>query len=76
MQIASTFRASDGGERFATIFSIIDTCRKNRKVTKAGLTVKSSAEDVIYISRNIYKVILDDGQKIISEITKKDRKLL
>jgi len=29
MQIAGTFRASDGGERFATIFSIIDTCRKN-----------------------------------------------
>ena len=29
MQIAGTFRASDGGERFATIFSIIDSCRKN-----------------------------------------------
>jgi transposase len=29
MQIAGTFRANDGGERFATIFSIIDTCRKN-----------------------------------------------
>lgn len=29
MQIAGTFRARDGGERFATIFSIIDTCRKN-----------------------------------------------
>ncbi|NQT58521.1 MAG: hypothetical protein HQ557_06020, partial [Bacteroidetes bacterium] len=38
--------------------------------------VKYSAEDVIDISRNIYKVILDDGQQIISEISKKDRELL
>jgi len=61
---------------FLNHISLLQFYTLNRKITKAGLTVKYSAEDVIDISRNIYKVILDDGQQIISEISKKDRELL
>jgi hypothetical protein len=48
----------------------------NQKIISSGITGSYSAEDIIDICRNIYKVVLDDGQQIISEVAKPDRELL
>ena len=71
-------RSNDHIEAWAFLnhISLLQFSTQNWKITKAGLTVKYSAEYILDISRNIYKVILDDGQQIISEIAKKDRELL
>jgi len=56
--------------------SLLQFYSLNRKIFQTGLTHSYSAEDVIDVCRNIYKVILDDGQEIISEVSKTDRDLL
>jgi hypothetical protein len=48
----------------------------NQKIISSGITGSYSAEDIIDICRNIYKVVLDDGQQIISEVAKPNRELL
>jgi transposase len=45
------------------------------QIKKKNLCDKYTPEDIINISKNIYKIIFHDGQEIISEITQKEKAL-
>ncbi len=48
----------------------------NQKIISSGTTGSFSPEDIIDTFRTIYKVVLDDGQQIISEVAKPDQEEL
>ncbi|MES1923625.1 hypothetical protein MHBO_005233 [Bonamia ostreae] len=45
------------------------------QIKEKDLSNKYTPEDIINISKNIYKIVLDDGQEIISETTQKEKDL-
>ncbi|NCD26808.1 MAG: hypothetical protein EOL86_14630 [Deltaproteobacteria bacterium] len=45
------------------------------QIKEKNLSNKYTPEDIINISRNIYKIVLDDGQEIISETSQKEKDL-
>ena len=61
---------------FLNHISLLQFYTLNQKILEAGLTESYSAEDILDICRNIYKIVLDDGQQIISEVSKRDRELI